>query len=67
VAVAALAGVGCAGSSCDDLAQLRLQRDEARVHYATVIAQRTPGTDVGAAHDTMHELDKRVHRLEQNC
>jgi hypothetical protein len=66
---ATLAGAGCAGSSCADLAQVRLERDEARAHYSSVTADRAAGhtTGAAAAHDAMHELDERVHQLEQHC
>ena len=62
---------GCSGSSCDDLAALTAERDEARAAFAEVTKRIEAGSatddELDAAHDVMHDLDTRVHDLAQSC
>ena len=65
--LAGLLLTGCSGSSCGDLAGLTQERDAARGRYAELVAQKVTGERLDEAHDVMHELDKQVYDLDQEC
>jgi hypothetical protein len=58
---------GCAGSSCDDLPQLREERDRARADYLELARSGATAEQTGAADDALHELERRVYDAEQRC
>jgi hypothetical protein len=69
--VLAVAGLGaCSGRSCDDLDDLRAQRDQARLEASESLkAPAGPDRDdkVERTHDRMHSLERTVFDLEESC
>ena len=60
----------CSSRSCDDLADLRAERDQARQAAADSLkAPAGPERDdnVERTHDRMHSLEKTVFDLEESC
>ena len=59
---------GCGGSSCDELAGLRAERDAARAAYADLLRSGTATPqDTEREDEAVHALDRRVYDLEQGC
>ena len=59
---------GCAGQSCDELADMRAERDAARVAYLE-LARSGTATDAQTeqADTALHRIEQRVHAVEQSC
>ena len=69
--VLAASVAGCGSShSCNDLGDLRAQRDQARQESAKAV-QLPPGPErdkaIERTHDRMHTLELAVYDLEQSC
>jgi hypothetical protein len=67
-AVVAVLATGCSSRSCDQLAPLQAERDEARAAYSALVATGQADPDeLLAVHDDLHELEQRTYELEQSC
>ena len=59
---------GCAGSSCDELPELRAERDVARAEHLDLIESGTATpTEIGDGDDELHALERQVFDLEESC
>ena len=58
----------CSGTDCDELPELRAERDAARAAYQELTSSGTATEEqTTAADEELHGLDARVFDLEQSC
>ena len=67
-AVSSALVTGCSGTDCDELEELRAERDAARAAYQELTSSGTATEEqTTAADEELHSLDARVFDLEQSC